>query len=146
MIFVTFPSATMTKVDRSMPLYVLPYLFFSTQVSYRSATVCSSSESSVNGRPYLNLTCVAGLSGLTPSTTAPCAGSCPTALTASAIYFEDMQSRTYRKRDLLALLLYTPLDFVIYRPIILWARLKGSLGFLRGDKSWNKSERNVRTK
>jgi cellulose synthase/poly-beta-1,6-N-acetylglucosamine synthase-like glycosyltransferase len=66
------------------------------------------------------------------------------ALTASAIYFEDMQSRSYRKRDLLVLLLLTPLDFVLYRPIILWARLKGSWGFLRGDKSWNKFERNVR--
>ena len=66
------------------------------------------------------------------------------ALTASAIYFEDMQSRSYRKRDLLALLLYTPLDFIVYRPIILWSRLKGSWGFLRGDKSWHKFERNVR--
>lgn len=66
------------------------------------------------------------------------------ALTASAIYFEDMQSRSYRKRDLLVLLLLTPLDFFLYRPIILWARLKGSWGFLRGDKSWNKFERNVR--
>jgi poly-beta-1,6-N-acetyl-D-glucosamine synthase len=66
------------------------------------------------------------------------------ALTASAIYFEDMQSRSYRKRDLLTLLLYTPLDFVLYRPILLWARLKGSWGFLRGDKAWHKFERNVR--
>jgi cellulose synthase/poly-beta-1,6-N-acetylglucosamine synthase-like glycosyltransferase len=66
------------------------------------------------------------------------------ALTASAIYFEDMQSRSYRKRDLLTLLLLTPFDFVVYRPLILWARLKGSWGFLRGDKSWNKFERNVR--
>jgi hypothetical protein len=67
------------------------------------------------------------------------------ALTASAIYFEDLQSRSYRKSDLLVLLLLTPLDFVLYRPIILWARLKGSWGFLRGDKSWNKFERNARS-
>jgi cellulose synthase/poly-beta-1,6-N-acetylglucosamine synthase-like glycosyltransferase len=66
------------------------------------------------------------------------------ALTASAIFFEDLQSRDYRKRDLLVLLLLTPLDFVVYRPIILWARLKGSWGFLRGDKAWHKFERNVR--
>ena len=33
---------------------------------------------------------------------------------------------------------------VLYRPIITWARLKGSWGFLRGDKSWNKFERNAR--
>lgn len=66
------------------------------------------------------------------------------ALTTSAVYFEDMQSRSYRKRDLLVLLLYTPLDFIVYRPIILWSRLKGSWGFLRGDKSWHKFERNAR--
>ena len=66
------------------------------------------------------------------------------ALTASAIMLDDLQSRSYRKRDLLALLLLTPLDFVVYRPIILWARLKGSWGFLRGDKAWHKFERNER--
>jgi len=66
------------------------------------------------------------------------------ALTASAILLDDLQSRSYRKRDLLALLLLTPLDFVVYRPIILWARLKGSWGFLRGDKAWHKFERNER--
>ena len=67
------------------------------------------------------------------------------ALTASAILFEDLQSRSYRKRDLLVLLMLTPLDVLVYRPIILWARLKGSWGFLRGDQSWNKFERNART-
>lgn len=66
------------------------------------------------------------------------------ALTASAILFEDLQSRSYRVRDLVVLLLYTPLDVVVYRPILLWARLKGSLGFLRGDKAWHKFERNER--
>ncbi|HET9461224.1 MAG TPA: glycosyltransferase [Gaiellaceae bacterium] len=66
------------------------------------------------------------------------------ALTASAILFEDIQSRSYRRRDLLVLLLLTPFDFVVYRPIVFWARLKGSWRFLRGDKSWNKFERNVR--
>ena len=66
------------------------------------------------------------------------------ALTASAILFEDLQSRSYRVRDLVILLLYTPLDVVVYRPILLWARLKGSLGFLRGDKAWHKFERNER--
>ena len=66
------------------------------------------------------------------------------ALTASAVLFEDLQSRSYRVRDLVVLLLYTPLDVVVYRPILLWARLKGSLGFLRGDKAWHKFERNER--
>ena len=66
------------------------------------------------------------------------------ALTASAILFDDLQSRMYRKRDLVRLLLLAPLDLVLYRPIIFWARIKGSWRFLRGDKAWHKFERNVR--
>ena len=66
------------------------------------------------------------------------------ALTASAVLFDDLQSRTYRKRDLARLLLLAPLDLVLYRPIIFWARLKGSWRFLRGDKAWHKFERNTR--
>ena len=65
-------------------------------------------------------------------------------LTACAILLDDLQSRTYRKRDLARLLLLAPLDLVIYRPLIIWARLKGSWRFLRGDKGWHKFERNVR--
>jgi cellulose synthase/poly-beta-1,6-N-acetylglucosamine synthase-like glycosyltransferase len=67
------------------------------------------------------------------------------ALTAAAILLDDLQSRLYRKRDLARLLLYAPLDLVVYRPIIFWARLKGTWRFLRGDKGWYKFERNVRT-
>ena len=48
-------------------------MLFSTHVPYCSATSCASSERSVNGRPYFsrNFTCLRGLSGLTPRTTAP---------------------------------------------------------------------------
>jgi cellulose synthase/poly-beta-1,6-N-acetylglucosamine synthase-like glycosyltransferase len=66
------------------------------------------------------------------------------ALTAGAILLDDLQSRLYRVRDLARLLVWAPFDLVLYRPIITWARLKGSWGFLRGDKSWNKFERNAR--
>jgi len=66
------------------------------------------------------------------------------ALTACAILLEDLQSRTYRTRDLARLLLLAPLDLVLYRPLIIWARLKGSWRFLRGDKAWHKFERNAR--
>ncbi|HJR96069.1 MAG TPA: glycosyltransferase family 2 protein [Gaiellaceae bacterium] len=66
------------------------------------------------------------------------------ALTAGAILLDDVQSRLYRKRDLARLLLYAPFELVLYRPVIFWARVKGSWGFLRGDKSWNRFERNVR--
>jgi cellulose synthase/poly-beta-1,6-N-acetylglucosamine synthase-like glycosyltransferase len=66
-------------------------------------------------------------------------------LTACAIFLDDLQSRTYRRRDLARLLLLAPLDLVLYRPVMMWARLKGSWRFLRGDKGWHKFERNVRT-
>jgi len=67
------------------------------------------------------------------------------ALTSCAIFLDDMQSRTYRLRDLVRMLALAPLDLVLYRPVIVWARLKGTWRFLRGDKAWHKFERNVRT-
>jgi biofilm PGA synthesis N-glycosyltransferase PgaC len=67
------------------------------------------------------------------------------ALTACAILFDDLQSRLYRRRDLVRLLLLAPLDLVLYRPFIFWARIKGTWRYLRGDKGWYKFERNVRT-
>jgi cellulose synthase/poly-beta-1,6-N-acetylglucosamine synthase-like glycosyltransferase len=66
------------------------------------------------------------------------------ALTAWAILLDDLHSRMYRLRDLAWLLLLAPLDLVLYRPIIFWARFKGTWRFLRGDKSWHRFERNVR--
>ena len=39
---------------------------------------------------------------------------------------------------------WAPFDMLLYRPIIAWARFKGSWRFLRGDKAWHKFERNVR--
>jgi poly-beta-1,6-N-acetyl-D-glucosamine synthase len=66
------------------------------------------------------------------------------ALTACAILLDDLQSRTYRRRDLARLLLLAPFDLVLYRPLIIWARLKGSWRFLRGDKAWHKFDRNAR--
>jgi cellulose synthase/poly-beta-1,6-N-acetylglucosamine synthase-like glycosyltransferase len=67
------------------------------------------------------------------------------ALTACAILLDDVHSRMYRPRDLAWLLLLAPFDLVLYRPIIFWARFKGSWGYLRGDKSWQRFERNVRS-
>jgi len=66
------------------------------------------------------------------------------ALTACAILLDDLQSRIYRRGDLAWLLLLAPLDLVLYRPFIVWARLKGSWRFLRRDKTWHKFERNAR--
>ncbi len=66
------------------------------------------------------------------------------ALTAGAILLDDLQSRLYRVRDLARLLFWSPFDMFLYRPIIAWARFKGTWRFLRGDKAWHKFERNVR--
>jgi cellulose synthase/poly-beta-1,6-N-acetylglucosamine synthase-like glycosyltransferase len=66
------------------------------------------------------------------------------ALTAGAIFLDDVQSRLYRVRDLARLLFWAPFDMLLYRPIIAWARFKGSWRFLRGDKAWHKFDRNVR--
>ena len=41
------------------------------------------------------------------------------ALTACAILLDDLQSRTYRVRDLARMLVLAPLDLVLYRPIII---------------------------
>lgn len=45
-----------------------------------------------------------------------------------AVLYDDLQSRMYRKRDLVRVLLLAPLDLVLYRPIMLWARLKRAPG------------------
>jgi poly-beta-1,6-N-acetyl-D-glucosamine synthase len=66
------------------------------------------------------------------------------ALTALAILADDLQSRLYRPADLARLLVLAPLDVVLYRPILVWARLKGTWRFLRGDKGWYKFARNER--
>jgi cellulose synthase/poly-beta-1,6-N-acetylglucosamine synthase-like glycosyltransferase len=66
------------------------------------------------------------------------------ALTAGAVLLDDLQSRLYRRRDLARLLVLAPFDMLLYRPIITWARLKGTWRFLRGDKAWHKFDRNVR--
>lgn len=66
------------------------------------------------------------------------------ALTAAAILLDDLQSRTYRVRDLAWILLLAPLDLFLYRPVIIWARFKGTWRFLHRDRAWHKFERNVR--
>jgi hypothetical protein len=42
------------------------------------------------------------------------------------------------------MLLLSPLDLVLYRPFIFWARLKGTWRLIRGDKGWHKFDRNAR--
>ena len=53
-------------------------------------------------------------------------------------------SRAYRLRDLMRLLALGLFELALYRPVLIWARLLGIWGFLRGDKEWRKVERNGR--
>ena len=66
------------------------------------------------------------------------------ALTAWAVLLRRPAVADLPHARLARLLLLAPLDLVLYRPIIFWARLKGSWRFLRGDKAWHKFERNTR--
>jgi poly-beta-1,6-N-acetyl-D-glucosamine synthase len=66
-------------------------------------------------------------------------------LTNFAILMRERHSRTFRASDLRFLLLLTPFELVLYRPILFWAQFKGMIDFLRGDRSWNKFSRNART-
>jgi cellulose synthase/poly-beta-1,6-N-acetylglucosamine synthase-like glycosyltransferase len=65
-------------------------------------------------------------------------------MTSAAVLLEDRTSRAYPVSHLVRLIVLGPLDLVLYRPIIIWARLKGTWRFLRGDQGWHKFERNVR--
>jgi poly-beta-1,6-N-acetyl-D-glucosamine synthase len=62
----------------------------------------------------------------------------------AAIFLHDFQTRNYRIRDLMRLILLGPADLFAYRPILFFAQAKGWIGFLRGDKTWHKFERNHR--
>lgn len=66
------------------------------------------------------------------------------AFNTGALLMVDLQQPVYRHRGILRLLALMPLELVVYRPIMAWARLKGTWRFLRGDRAWHKFERNVR--
>jgi hypothetical protein len=65
-------------------------------------------------------------------------------LATAGIWLEDASSRDYRVRDLTRLVALGPLELVAYRPILAWARIKGTVGFFRGERSWQKFDRNDR--
>ena len=66
-------------------------------------------------------------------------------LTVLAIRLEDVATRSYRVRDLLWLIALSPLEIVFYRPPLLWAHAQGVVGFARGDRSWERFDRNERS-
>jgi poly-beta-1,6-N-acetyl-D-glucosamine synthase len=65
-------------------------------------------------------------------------------LTNVATIVDDYTNRLYRLRDLIRLCLLGPLELFFYRPVISIARVRGVFGYLRGDRGWNKFERNAR--
>ena len=66
------------------------------------------------------------------------------ALTTGALLMLDLEERAYRLSAVLRLLVLMPIEMVLYRPPMAWARIKGTWRYLRGDKGWHKFERNVR--
>jgi cellulose synthase/poly-beta-1,6-N-acetylglucosamine synthase-like glycosyltransferase len=61
-----------------------------------------------------------------------------------AVFLFDRESHSYTRRDLCVLVALGALDLFLYRPILIYAQAKGVVEFLRGDKQWNKFERNTR--
>jgi hypothetical protein len=66
-------------------------------------------------------------------------------LTSAAVLLEDISTRAYRLRHLVRLIALGPIELLVYRPILIWARLQGMIGFLRGRRDWDKFERNIRS-
>src|SRR6516165_1807367 len=69
----TIPAPSIRNVARSMPMYLRPYMLFSTHTPYFSHTSAPASEARMNGSPcfFLNLSCDATESFDMPITTAP---------------------------------------------------------------------------
>jgi len=62
----------------------------------------------------------------------------------SALLLQDRMMREVQWRDLLHLVLISPLELILYRPSLTYARFKGTVDYVRGQKGWNKFDRNVR--
>jgi cellulose synthase/poly-beta-1,6-N-acetylglucosamine synthase-like glycosyltransferase len=63
-------------------------------------------------------------------------------LVAASLVLQKSGTRVYRVRELLRLLLLGPLEVILYRPVVLYASLRGTWGFITGERSWDKLERN----
>jgi cellulose synthase/poly-beta-1,6-N-acetylglucosamine synthase-like glycosyltransferase len=64
--------------------------------------------------------------------------------TSVAVMVHDQITRPFQPRDLAYMLLLAPAELFLYRPIIFYAHWKGTIDFLRGNRTWDKFERNVR--
>lgn len=64
--------------------------------------------------------------------------------TTLSLALHDANFRSYRFSELVRLVLLGLADLPIYRPILMYAGLRGTVDFARGRKSWDKFERNSR--
>jgi cellulose synthase/poly-beta-1,6-N-acetylglucosamine synthase-like glycosyltransferase len=62
----------------------------------------------------------------------------------AALFVQDRMMREVRWRDLLHLTLISPLELIAYRPWLTYARIKGTIEYCKGQKGWDKFDRNVR--
>lgn len=65
-------------------------------------------------------------------------------LTSAAVLLEDISTRAYRLRHLIRLIALSPFELIVYRPILIWARLRGVWEFLHGERGWGEMKRNTR--
>jgi hypothetical protein len=61
-----------------------------------------------------------------------------------ALLVQENNNRRFSAGDLPYLILVTPLDLLLYRPLIFYAQFKGMIGFFRGERGWDKFARNRR--
>jgi poly-beta-1,6-N-acetyl-D-glucosamine synthase len=61
-----------------------------------------------------------------------------------ALLLQERSSRRFAVADLPYLLVLGPFELLLYRPVIFYAQIKGAIDFLRGDRRWNKFQRNKR--
>ena len=64
--------------------------------------------------------------------------------TTLAVLLHDSGFRDYAMSDVIRMLALGPFDLLLYRPILMYAGLRGTWEFLRKEKGWNKFDRNVR--
>jgi hypothetical protein len=62
-----------------------------------------------------------------------------------AVLIDDRTGRSYRISSIVRLMLVAPFDLVLYRPLLVWARLRGTWDFARGRRDWDTFDRNVRS-
>lgn len=65
-------------------------------------------------------------------------------LATAGIWLESASNRDYPVRAIARLVALGPLELFAYRPILAWARMRGTIGFLRRERAWGKFDRNDR--